>query len=303
MRKAIEAFQEENDLTVDGKLGPNTWSEIKKEAGLEETVESSSKPGETWTEPETGMEFVWVPGGCYQMGCGSWTSNCDDDEKPEHEVCVDGFWIGKYEVTIDQYRQFLQATGDTDGVDWDDEDCPIEKGGSFSLSGNKFAQDGDQPMVEVSWHGARAFAQWLSREAGKDFRLPTEAEWEYAARSGGKRQKYAGGDDVDRVAWYEDNSGGRTHEVGTQAPNGLGIFDMSGNVWEWCSDWYSDDYYSNSPKDNPQGPSSGSIRVYRGGGWGFNPWFVRAANRYWGVPDYAFIGLGFRLCLPQSGER
>ena len=249
--------------------------------------------GETWTEPTTGMEFVWVTGGCYQMGCGNWTDNCDDDEKPVHEVCVDGFWIGKYEVTIDQYRNFLQSTGNTEGVDWDDEDCPIEKDNSFSLSGNKFGQHGHQPMVEVSWNGARAFTNWLSRNTGKEFGLPTEAKWEYAARSGGKRQKYAGGNDVDSVAWYEDNSGDHTHKVGSKSPNGLGIYDMSGNVWEWCSDRYAEDYYSNSPQKNPQGPSSGSYWAARGGSFAYHAGDVRTANRvgYWSTR----FNLGLRL--------
>jgi len=252
--------------------------------------------GDTWTEPNTGMEFVWVPGGCYQMGCGSWTDNCNDDEKPVHEVCVDGFWIGKYEVTIDQYRKFLQATGNTDGVNLGIEYCLINRGGSYFLSGNELAHNTEQPMVEVSRHGARAFAEWLSRKTGKEFRLPTEAEWEYAARSAGKKQKYAGGDDVDSVAWYADNSGDQTHEVGIKSPNDLGIYDMSGNVWEWCSDWYSEDYYSNSPKNNPQGPSSGSYRgVGRGGSWFNDAEYVRSVDRLHRGPSYQNLDMGLRL--------
>lgn len=252
--------------------------------------------GDTWTEPNTGMEFVYVPGGCYQMGCGSWTDSCDDDEKPVHEVCVDGFWISKYEVTIDEYRDFLLSTGDTDGVDWGDSYCPIEKGGSYSLSGNKFGQEGDQPITEVSWHGARAFAEWMSRQSGKEIRLPTEAEWEYAARSGGKEQKFAGGDYADELAWYGESwSNGSTHDVGTKSPNDLDIFDMSGNVWEWCSDWYSSDYYANSPEDNPQGPETGSHRVIRGGSWGNNAEDVRTVARDFSGPSGAYNFLGLRL--------
>ena len=298
----------------------------ESETSSSKSGDDDPSAGDTWTEPVTGMEFVWVPGGCYQMGMTeaenisfkihfiadigkekyeSNKKNIDvliNSVTPRHEVCVDGFWIGKYEVTIDHYREFLQATGDTDGVDWDDESCPLGKGGSYSLSDNKFAQSADQPMMEVSWHGARAFAEWLSRETGKEFRLPMEAEWEYAARSGGKSQKYAGGNDVNSLAWYDDNSGDRTHEVGTKSPNGLGIYDMSGNVWEWCSDWFSTDYYSDSPRSNPQGPDSGSVRVVRGGSWIDIPRGVRAAYRIGNDPGRTGSYLGFRLCLPQSGK-
>ena len=253
-------------------------------------------PGTTWTEPNTGMEFVYVPSGCYQMGCNStWSGSCYYIEKPVHEVCVDGFWISKYEVTIDEYRDYLQATGNETGVYFDDpSDCPIVDNSTYSLSGNDFGTNGTQPMVEVSWNAGKAMAGWLTDNTSHAFRLPTEAEWEYAARSGGKEQKYAGGDDVDNLAWYGGNSGGQTHNVGTKNPNDLGIYDMSGNVWEWCSDWYSKDYYSSSPTDNPQGPEAGSKVLGRGGSWHSDAGDVRTASRPpsrapWGT--YNYIGL------------
>ena len=115
-------------------------------------------------------------------------------------------------------------------------------------------------METVSWDDCQIFIDDLNSQSGSVFRLPTEAEWEYAARSGGREEKYAGGDDLNSLGWYYINSGGHTHEAGTKAANGLGIYDMSGNVYEWCSDWYVHDYYSSSPRDNPQGPSSGSSR-------------------------------------------
>jgi len=259
-------------------------------------------PIKTWTDPVTGMAFVWVPGGCYQMGCGSWAGNCDSDEEPVHEVCLDGFWMGKYEVTIGQYRKFLQDGGSRLGVDWKDEDCPLGKGRSHALSGNKFGSSDNQPMVEVSWYGAKAFAAWLSGKTGKRLRLPTEAQWEYACRSGGKPERYAGEEGrVGRVAWYSRNSGGRTHEVGTKASNGLGIYDMSGNVWEWCSDAYSSTYYADAPARNPAGPTvdehgspapivtwDGSdhldadpdvYRSIRGGCWENNAFGIRCCER------------------------
>ena len=171
----------------------------------------------------------------------------------------------------------------------------------------------DYPVVGVDWEQAFAFSIWRTKQLNtylrsqgegqvQDYRMPTEAEWEYAARSGGKPQKYAGGDDVGRVAWCQGNSRYRTQEVGTKAPNDLGIYDMSGYVYEWCRDWYSDDSYSRSPKYNPKGPSSGSRRVFRGGRWDSDPRYVRPANRYREAPDYKDDDLGFRLCLPQSGE-
>lgn len=251
------------------------------------------RPIKTWTDPVTGMAFVWVPGGCYQMGCGSWAGNCDSDEEPVHEVCLDGFWMGKYEVTIGQYRKFLQDGGNSTGVDWKDEDCPLEKGGSHALSGNKFGSSDNQPMIEVTWHGAKVFAAWLSGKTGKHFRLPTEAQWEYACRSGGKPEKYAGGGSVGLVAWYSSNSGGRTHEVGTKASNGLGIYDMSGNVWEWCRDWYGK--YGSSSQKNPTGLASGSSRVIRGGYWYDPAEVVRCGFRDSYYPGVTFNYLGFRL--------
>ncbi|HKK67660.1 MAG TPA: SUMF1/EgtB/PvdO family nonheme iron enzyme, partial [Bacteroidales bacterium] len=121
-----------------------------------------------------GMEFVYVENGCYDMGCGAWADSCDDEETPVHEVCVDGFQMARYEVTVDQYREFLLATGDETGIDLDGEHCPVNNDNIYSLSGNNFGANGDQPMVAVNWNGAAAFADWLSDETGFIFRLPTE---------------------------------------------------------------------------------------------------------------------------------
>jgi formylglycine-generating enzyme required for sulfatase activity len=236
---------------------------------------SSPRAGDVWKEPVTGMEFVWVPKGCYQMGCGSWTSSCDDDEKPVHEVCLDGFWIGKYEVTQGQWKKIMGSNP------------------SYYKSGDDF------PVEKVSWNDAKEFISRLSRQSGNRFALPTEAQWEYAARSGGKNEKYAGGSNVDSVAWYDGNSGGKTHRVGTKAPNGLGIYDMSGNVWEWCEDVYDSNAYSKHARNNPVVTSGGTARVLRGGSWYINPGHVRAANRLRNTPDRRNFDLGFRLALPQ----
>ncbi|MBF0328761.1 MAG: formylglycine-generating enzyme family protein [Nitrospirae bacterium] len=229
--------------------------------------------GKLIKDSATGMELVFVKGGCYQMGCGSWTSECYDDEKPVHEVCVDDYYIGKYEVTQGQWQAVM------------------------GNNPSHFKNCGDNcPVENVSWNDVQEFISRLnSRSGGGKYRLPTEAEWEYAARSGGKSEKYSGGNDVDSVAWYSSNSGSKTHQVGTKAPNGLGIYDMSGNVWEWVQDWKADNYYSNSPRNNPTGPSSGSYRVYRGGSWDDNAGFVRSALRNFDNPGYRYGFLGIRL--------
>ena len=222
-----------------------------------------------FADPATGMEFILVKGGCYQMG--NTFGEGGSDEKPVHEVCVDNFYMGKFEVTQGEYRKIMGRNP------------------SKSKKGKRY------PVETVSWEDAQEFIQKLNRRTGKSFRLPTEAEWEYAARSGGRKEKYSGGGNVDSVAWYGHNSGGSTHRVGQKQANGLGLHDMSGNVWEWCQDWYASDYYSKSSRNNPTGPSSGSYRVSRGGGW-FNLLSnVRAALRHGYQPWGRSADLGFRL--------
>lgn len=231
--------------------------------------------GDSFTDPTTGMEMIFVKGGCYQMG--DIFGDGDGDEKPVHEVCVSDFYIGKYEVTQGQWRQIMGSN-------------PSQ----FSSCGDKC------PVESVSWNDAQDFISRLNSRSGKRYRMPTEAEWEYAARSGGKREKYAGGNDVDAVAWYDSNSGSRTHPVGQKQPNGLGLYDMSGNVWEWCQDWYGGSYYNQSSRDNPGGPSSGSGRVGRGGSWSDTARVLRAASRVRRNPGSRSLRLGFRLALPPG---
>ncbi|MEI6206879.1 MAG: caspase family protein [Desulfuromonadales bacterium] len=211
-----------------------------------------------FTEPTTGMEFVSVPAGCF-------TAN-------GKQTCIDAFRIGTYEVTQGQYRRIMGSNPS-----------------SFSSCGD------DCPVEQVSWDDAQSFISRLNSQTDKQFRLPTEAEWEYACRSGGKNEEYCGGNDVGAVAWYSKNSDIKTHRVGQKQPNGLGIYDMSGNVREWVQDWFGT--YPSSD-NNPIGASSGSNRVSRGGSWSYSAEYARAAYRYADSPDYRYFILGFRLASP-----
>ncbi|HHT9121559.1 MAG TPA: formylglycine-generating enzyme family protein, partial [Candidatus Wunengus sp. YC63] len=247
-----------------------------------------------YNEPVVGMEFVFVKGGEYEMGCWDWAIDCYDDEKPAHRVKVDDFYMGKYEVTVGQWKKFIQDTGyKGDGTnEW----------GSKGMGIPNFPQEDNHPVVCVSWNEAKAFADWLSGKTGKKCRLPTEAEWEYAARSRGQKVKYGtktGGLSHD-LANYA-GTGGKdqwecTSPVGSFPANPLGLYDMTGNVWEWCSDWYGSDYYSNSPVDNPKGPGSGDSRVLRGISWYLNnPRYFRCGNRSLNNPKNSSSDRGFRV--------
>jgi formylglycine-generating enzyme required for sulfatase activity len=245
---------------------PNTQVAMARVPGQKPEPGPGLPSVKSWRDPTTGMEFVWVPGGCYQMGANSGVS----DEKPVHEVCVDGFWLGKYEVTQAEWQRVMGSNP------------------------SRFKGDRN-PVEQVSWNDAQEFIKRLNAKGNGTFRLPTEAEWEYAARSGGKDEKYAGGNDVDRVAWYNGNSGNKTHPVGTKAPNGLGLYDMSGNVWEWCQDVYNENAYSQHARQNPIYSGGGVRRVDRGGGWGGYAWNVRAADRRGNSQGDRLDFLGFRL--------
>ena len=225
-------------------------------------------------DPVTGMEFVRVPGGCFQMG--DTFGDGESDEKPLHEVCVDGFWMGKTEVTQGQWQKVMGSNP------------------------SRFKYGSNYPVEEVSWNDAQNYIRSFAERSGKPVRLPTEAEWEYAARSGGKNEKYAGGGYLDDVVWYKDNSGGSTHMVASKQPNGLGLYDMSGNVWEWCQDLYNKDYYRVSPRNNPSGPTSGYSRVNRGGSWLSLANHCRVPDRSRDGPGYREYGLGLRLVMTSD---
>jgi formylglycine-generating enzyme required for sulfatase activity len=247
------------------------------------TAESDTiTAGQIWKEPATGMEFVWVPAGCYEMGCGNWTSDCYRDEKPVHEVCVDGFWMGKTEVTQGQWKQIMG-----------DNPAKFQKGDNYPLE-NAFWEEMEKFIIKLS----------TSSKGAYKFRFPTEAEWEYACRGGGKPVKYAGGSDLDQVAWYRGNSNRSTHAVATKAPNGLGLFDMNGNVHEWCADLYRGWAYKKHKRNNPVfREEGGNLKVYRGGSWNSKPKFARCAARSNdmaldfppNLPAHRMNDLGFRL--------
>jgi sulfatase modifying factor 1 len=224
-------------------------------------------------------ETVLVLGGTFSMGSNDGIT----DEKPVHRVTVSSFSIGKYEVTVSQYRAFCTETG-------------RQMPGSPSWGWRD-----NHPIVNVSWHDCVAYCNWLGEKYGGDWRLPTEAEWEYAARGGNKSQgyKYAGSHDLESVAWFEDNSGGQINSIGRKRPNELGLYDMSGNVWEWCRDWYDVGYYNNSPSSNPRGPSTGSRRVLRGGSWSNSAEDCRVALRFYNAPGDRIYTDGFRVVLSQ----
>lgn len=247
---------------------------IEDEASSEEKRGGapSGRGNEGFTDLTTGMEFVLVKGGCFSMG----SNDGGSDERPVHEVCVDDFYLGKFEVTQGQWQK---VTGSNP---------------------SSFKKDDDYPVESVSWDDTQLYLRQLNQKSSsKSFRLPTEAEWEYAARSGGQQEKYAGGDNVDAVAWYDKNSGRSTHPVGQKQANGLGLYDVSGNVWEWTGDKYDSDYYGQSPKQNPTGTSVSFFgRVYRGGSWNNEPGGVRSAVRSHDAPTTRYATLGFRLAFP-----
>ncbi len=221
------------------------------------------------------IEMVPVKGGCYKMGDNF--GDGSENEKPIHEVCVKDFSIGKYLVTQIQWIAVMGTHPSQEancGVS-----CPVEN---------------------VSWNDVQEFIRRLNQRTEKAYRLPTEAEWEYAARSGGKSEKWAGTSSESELgdyAWYYNNSGLQSHPVGQKKPNGLGLYDMTGNVWEWMSDWYEDGYYAKSPRDNPQGSAAVRTRSLRGGYWGDLPRFVRVSRRISLAPGARAAGYGFRIVL------
>ena len=225
----------------------------------------------TYTVNGVSFDMVSVTGDTFTMGATS--EQGSDADSDEYQVTLSDFMIGKTEVTQELWQAVMGSN-------------------PSYYSGN------DLPVEQVSWNDCQEFIKKLNSLTGLNFRLPTEAEWEYAARGGNKSKgyKYSGSNDIGSVAWYEETTNGSgTKSVATKAPNELGLYDMSGNVWEWCSDWYGD--YSSGSQTNPKGPSSGSLRVYRGGSWGINAMYCRVSYRISSNPGSRFSFLGLRLAL------
>ena len=230
-----------------------------------------------------GSEMVLIPSGSFEMG--DHFDGGDEDELPIHEVELDAFYMDAYQVTVGQFKQFIEDSG----YDYDDWDSVAE-----------YSPGDEFPMVYVSWNDATAYAKWAGR------RLPTEAEWEYAARGGLTGKRYPGGDHVSHDDANYDGIGGKDKwsecaPVGSFEANEYGLYDMAGNVWEWCQDWYGEDYYSNSPAKNPPGPSTGSYRVLRGGSWASTVDNLRVAyRRNHGSPAGRYANYGFRCVVSGS---
>ena len=237
------------------------------------------------------FKMIHVEGGTFFMGAtAEQLDDAYDDEKPAHSVTLSSYYIGETEVTQQLWQVVTGQKPTNDGYQWDSE---------YGLGPNR-------PAYYISWDDCQEFITKLNALTGRNFRMPTEAEWEFAARGGTKNKgyKYSGSNTIGDVAWYTVNSydkgssspGYGTHDVATKQPNELGLYDMSGNVWEWCSDWYGSSYYSSSPSTAPTGPTSGSLRVGRGGGWDCYAKYCRVSYRYWNA-DGRSIGLGLRLAL------
>ena len=240
-----------------------------------------------YTETALGlnMRMVAVQGGAFQMGATEEQGNdADDSEKPVHWVALDGFYIGKYEVTQAQWEAVMGTT-------------IAQQRDKANSSWPLWGVGDNYPMYYVSWNEAVQFCEKLSQMTGRTYRLPTEAEWEYAARGGQHADgtKYAGSNYIGNVAWYKDNCDDKVPPVGQKQSNSLDLYDMSGNVYEWCSDWGDGDYYNYSPSFNPQGPANGSGRVCRGGGWHGNAVNCRVSCRNAPTPDGRYNDLGFRV--------
>ena len=265
------------------------------------------KPGE-WIEPLTGMEFVWVEGDCFKMGSPKEEEERRANEGPVHEVCIDGFWMARYSVTVGQFKKFINATSYQTEAE--------KQGWAYGLGLGKqkghcwkkthFQQDDHHPVINISWNDAIALTKWLSEKGNDQFRLPSEAEWEFACRAGTQTPFYFGETISTDQANYNGNyvyGNGKkgiyrkqTTPVGTFPENAFGLYDMHGNVWEWCADSYSEDAYSKHEKNNPIYDEAGaSFRVLRGGSWSDYPWDVRSAVRFRVEPSNCNSNVGARL--------
>ena len=281
--------------------------EAKAKTQAPEKSAATPVVGEVRENPKDGLKYVWIPPGSFQMGCSPGDNECFEEEKPAHPVTITkGFWLGQTPVTVGAYKRFASETGRAMPPE------PKLRNNALNPGwGNE-----QMPIVNVAWEDSQAYCQWAGG------RLPTEAEWEYAARGGSGEARHG---PLDDVAWYADNSGreridstriwsqdqsrygdrlaanGNTmHTVGLKRANDWLLYDTLGNVWEWVNEWYDEKYYQNSPAVDPAGPTSGQFRVLRGGSWLGDPRYVRVSDRGRGDPGDRFIVYGCR-CLREVG--
>ncbi len=302
--------------SISSKISSCRTSQREAEANAAAAAESerrrreqqaSARAGTLSNGPLSNMRFVYIPAGSFMMGSPNNEANRDNNET-QHRVTLDAFEMMTTEVTVTQFQSFVDATGYRTEAEIGEGAYVYENGRWTTKSDANWrnpylSQSSTHPVVCVSHNDAIAFVNWLNeRDPGKGYRLPTEAEWEYACRAGTSTPYSTGSSesDLSRAGWYSGNSNSTTHPVGQKAANAWGLYDMHGNVWEWCSDWYVENYYSSSPANNPPGPSSGISRVLRGGSWGYNAWSCRAADRNWTQPYHRDYSIGFRVvCSAQ----
>lgn len=251
------------------------------------------------------IPMIYVEGGTFQMG----STTGFPDEQPVHSVALSNYAISKYEITVNNFKAFIDDTSYQTDADktggsyvWDGSNWSLKSGVNWRYSAAgilRVIDEYNHPVIHVSWNDAVAYCIWLSTKMGKTCRLPTEAEWEYASRGGkfSKGYTYSGSNIFEDVALSVSNSIYMTHPVGQKVANELGIYDMSGNVWEWCSDWYGT--YAASSQTNPTGASSGTRRILRGGRWNSDPQYSRVVHRNHNTPDNRDNGIGFRVASSQ----
>jgi formylglycine-generating enzyme len=254
-------------------------------------------------------DLARIPAGEFLMGA----PDAGDDERPVHRIHVSEFFIGRFAVTNDEYARFIRATGHPAPAV---RDLPLVAAGGHDMvfrdlaapyvwdGGEAPAGHGNHPVVLIKYEDALAYCRWLSESTGRPVRPPTEAEWEKAARGGVESQRYPWGNEIDpsRANYLSDRSVKRergTRAGGTYAPNGYGLYDMAGNVWEWVSDWYSPDYYASSQPRDPLGPAAGTMRILRGGSWvNEDIGMLRCSYRHKVPPDTYAYSIGFRIVCP-----
>jgi len=266
------------------------------------------------------MKLVLIPAGKFLMGSPAGEKGRTDDEGPQREVTISKpFYMGLYHVTKGQFAQFVADSGykteaERDGKAWGWDGSKFAEIPGYSWRKTGFEQADDHPVVNVSWNDAIAFCEWASKKTGKKVSLPTEAQWEYACRAGTKTAYPWGDDPDDGKGWANaadqtakktfgatwtyfswDDGYAFTSPAGKFKANAFGLYDMIGNAWEWCADWYDKGYYANANKTDPTGPASGTHRVLRGGAWGGGPRLCRSAYRGWDSPARRSGGIGFRV--------